>query len=235
MIKAVIFDFDGVIADSEEIHYRAFVEVLEPYGIHLDHKVYWDTYLGYNDRDAYRHINADNGNVLSEEQIDWLIDEKAVVFDEIIRRDGVIIDGVFEFLKMLKDNSIPMAICSGASWMDIENVFKATEKRTGCDLAKAFKVIVSADDVIKGKPHPEGYLLALNKLNSILGQEIQPSECLVIEDSHWGIEAGKAAGMKVLAVTNSYPREQLEKAADTVVDTLKTLCITDISGGFDTK
>lgn len=228
MVKVVIFDFDGVIADSEEIHYRSFNVVLEAYGVMLDQKVYWEKYLGYTDKEAYDNINIDHNLNFSDEKIDWLIDEKSVVFDEMVRRNGIIFDGVIGFFKMLNDNDVPMAICSGAIRSDIDGIFDSTEKRIGINLAENFKTIVTADDVKEGKPDPEGYLLTLGRLQEMLDGEITADECLVVEDSHWGIEAAKAAGMKVLAVTNSYSGSELTTASDMVVESLKDLTIQQI-------
>ncbi|MFI4911443.1 MAG: HAD family hydrolase [Sedimentisphaeraceae bacterium JB056] len=228
MIKAVIFDFDGVIADSEELHFRAFNQTLASYGVLVDQKVYWQKYLGFTDREAYEQMSIDHGLNFTDSKIEWLIDEKAVVFDQLVHSDGVIIDGVLDFLKHLKDSNIPMAICSGATLSDIESVFESTKKRLGIDLAKHFEVIVTADEVKNGKPDPEGYLITVEKLREILGVELEASDCVVIEDSHWGIEAAKAAEMKVIGVTNSYPAAELENAADIVVDNLRSLSINDI-------
>jgi beta-phosphoglucomutase len=228
MIKTVIFDFDGVIADSEEIHFRSFNQTLAPMGVIIDQKVYWQKYLGFTDKEAYEHMSEDLGLNLTDEKIDWLIDEKAVVFDEIVHSDGVLIDGVLQFFKHLRENSIPTAICSGATLSDIESVFEATRKRLGIDLSQNFKTVVTADDVKDGKPSPQGYLLTLEKLNEICPNAITPADCVVIEDSHWGIEAARAAKMKVIAVTNSYPEAELTPAADMVVETLKDLTIKQI-------
>lgn len=229
MIKAVIFDFDGVIADTETIHFRAFNKVLEPYGVLIEEDVYWDKYLGYTDKEAYENINIDYDLGFNDEKISWMIDEKAVVFDEFVRADGAIIQGVTEFIMMLKKQLIPMAICSGAISNDIESVFDSTKKRTGVDMKEFFKVVISADDVVNGKPHPEGYILTLDRLNELTNLSLKPEQCLVIEDSYWGIKAAKQAQMKVLAVANSYPKDELEKVADIAVETLKELKLEHIN------
>jgi beta-phosphoglucomutase len=233
MIEAVIFDFDGVIADSEELHFRAFNAVLAAYGIRLDKKVYWNKYLGFTDKDAYEHINIDYELGFDEKKIDAMIDEKAVVFDDLVDKEGVIINGVFDFLKTLEEEGADTAVCSGAILSDIESVFRATLKRTGLDIAKYFRTIVTADDVTKGKPSPEGYLLTLKKLNKITGKHLIPQQIIAVEDSHWGIEAAKNAGFKVLAVTNSYDKSELEAVADIVVDTLKGLSLRELRKNLD--
>ncbi len=94
-------------------------------------------------------------------------------------------------------------------------------------LRSFFEVIVSAEEVQKGKPDPEGFLLTLQKLNHEGQTQIESDQCIVIEDSHWGLEAGKAAGMHTIAVTNSYDAEQLAMAEKTVAQ-LSELSIEDL-------
>jgi beta-phosphoglucomutase-like phosphatase (HAD superfamily) len=122
---------------------------------------------------------------------------------------------------MLADNKIPMAVCSGALLPEIEMILK------GAGLRHFFDVIVSAEQVKKGKPDPEGFLLALKLLNKKTSQPINPQDCIVIEDSHWGLEAARAAGMHPIAVTNSYSADQL-KPSDRTVANLNQLTLEDL-------
>ena len=126
-----------------------------------------------------------------------------------------------DFLIMLDNNEVAIAIYSGALLTEIELILEEARLRD------FFKVIVSAEHVTKGKPDPEGFLLALKQLNHDSETAIEPAQCLVIEDSHWGLKAAKAAGMKVLAVTNTYDADQL-KLADKVVDTLSEVNIEEL-------
>ena len=130
-----------------------------------------------------------------------------------------------DFLQMLSQNNIPMAICSGALLAEIELVLEQARLRP------FFEVIVSAEFVKKGKPSPEGFLLTLRKLNRNRQNAILPNQCIVIEDSHWGLEAARAAGMHTVAVTNSYDADQLTMAekivtglGDLSIDALQELC-----------
>ena len=111
-----------------------------------------------------------------------------------------------------------MAICSGALQPEIETILK------GAGLRSYFEVIVSAEQVEKGKPDPEGFLLALKLLNKRMHKSIKPEDCVVIEDSHWGLEAAKAAGMRAVAITNTYAAEHL-KPADKVIVHLNELTL----------
>ena len=222
MLKAVIFDFDGVIVDSELLHYQAFNRILSPLGIEMSTQQYYDKYLGLSDEELLRTVNKERKLPLSEKKLRQLLQEKAVSFKELAVSQASIIEGVPAFLKMLSDNKIPMAICSGALLGEIEMILK------GAGLRDYFDVIVSAEQVKKGKPDPEGFLLALKLLNKKTSQPIKPQDCIVIEDSHWGLEAAKNAGMHPLAVTNTYAAEYL-RPADKTVENLAELTLSELN------
>ena len=126
-----------------------------------------------------------------------------------------------EFLDTLSAAKVPTAICSGALRAEIELILDEASLRS------YFDVIVSAEEVKRGKPDPEGFLLALKKLNELWPEPIAPERCVVIEDSHWGLKAAKAAGMRTIAVTNTYDAAQL-KQADNVVARLDELTMDDL-------
>lgn len=222
MLRAVIFDFDGVIADSEGLHYRALNEVFKLYGVDVPREVHWAKYLGYTDRENIEAVSRDYGMGLSAGQVEEIMRQKAEVFVEMVRRENPLIDGVEKFISLLVENRIRRAICSGALLSDIREMLANT------DLMSRFDVIVTADDVQKGKPDPEGYLLTLEKLNATETNPIRPDECAVVEDSHWGLEAAAAAGMHRVAVTNTYPREQLDGKAELVVEGLNEISLVDL-------
>jgi beta-phosphoglucomutase len=222
MLKAVIFDFDGVICDSELLHYQALNVVFNRYGVDITKEVHWEKYLGYSDVENIRAVNHDYQMGLDEAGISRLVDEKKVIFDELAEKNTHIIDGVAEFIRMLVDNNIRQAVCSGALRSDIDLML------SGCEFADVFEVVVSAEDVTHGKPDPEGYLLALEHLNAAADDPTDPSECVVIEDSHWGLDAAAAAGMQPIAVTNTYPLEALNPKAKRVVNKLADLTIYDL-------
>ena len=221
MLSAVIFDFDGVITDSEILHFNSFNEVLSQYEIKLTKEDYFREYLGLTDIDLLKLL-VDKGTLdVSKDEIGKLVEEKTQVFQTAVRSQAPIIAGVPEFLEILKDNNIPSAICSGAILADIEVILKATR------LQNFFQTIVSADDVQKGKPDPQGFLLALEKLNVNRPEAIEAGNCIVIEDSRWGLEAAAAAGMHTIAVTNSYDANELS-LAEKIVTHLDELSIEDL-------
>ncbi len=226
MLKAIIFDFDGVITDSEILHLRAFNRSLAPYGIEITTKDYYANYLGYSDFDCYKAL-IDNGLLkIDQRQVGDILKEKSNIFEELTRTEGRTIEGVHEFLRMLERNKVPMAICSGSLMAEIELMLDEAKLR------RFFTVIVSAEQVKKGKPSPEGFLLTLQKLNKKHRPPITAGQCIVIEDSRWGLQAARAAGMHAVAVTNSYDADQLTLAEKVVarlteltIDDLQQLCV----------
>lgn len=228
MLKAVIFDFDGVITDSEILHLRSFNRVLTQYGIEITTKAYYKDYLGLTDFECFKLVVNERQLGLDDQRIANLMKQKTQIFEQLAETEGRIIEGVHDFLRMLKQNNILMAICSGAVLAEIELILEQARLR------HFFAAIVSADQLKKGKPDPEGFLLTLQKLNSnvIRGQAgiqnpILSEQCIVIEDSHWGLKAAKAAGMHTIAVTNSYDADQLT-LAEKIVTRLTELSMNDL-------
>ena len=221
MFQAIIFDFDGVITDSEILHFRAFNQILAAYNIEITKKAYYTDYLGLSDRDLFTNL-INNGQLgIDADQVDSLISQKNRIFEKLAKTEGCIIDGVRDFLKILQDNKIAMAICSGALLTEIELILDDSNLRS------FFEVIVSAEQVKKGKPDPEGFLLTLQKISQIKQCPLSPNQCIVIEDSHWGIDAANAAGMHTVAITNSYDAERLS-CAEKVINNLNELNINDL-------
>jgi beta-phosphoglucomutase len=222
MLKAVIFDFDGVITDSEALHFRAFNQILASFGLQITTSEYYEKYLGLSDRDCYKILITEGRLKVQTERVNDLVTQKKKVYAALAATEGQIIEGVRPFLKGLADHKVTMAICSGALLSEIEAILE----RAG--LRRHFGVIVSADQISKGKPDPEGFLLTLQRLNKTIGP-IRADQCVVIEDSHWGLDAAKAAGMHTLAVTNSYPADQLVMA-DRIVKRLDEVTLDDLAG-----
>ena len=222
MLKAVIFDFDGVIADSEPIHCRAFLDVLPRYGITLTREDYYRRYLGYSDIDCVRILGEDLRRPFDTGTIGQVLEDKRLRFEELLRSQDTLMPGVPAFVNMLIRAEIRLAICSGALRSDIRLMLAGTR------LAETFQVIVTAEDVARGKPDPEGFLLALRRLNEANREVIQPAEAVAIEDSFWGLQAAAAAGMKCVAVTTTYPREELAPYAQLLVERLDNLSLSDL-------
>jgi beta-phosphoglucomutase len=211
MISAVLFDFDGVIVDSERLHWAAFNAV-------IDKPVSWEDYIqtliGFDDRDAFKHLFPDlacpERSRRGKTELDELIVKKAAAFQELLAEGGAAaLPGAVELIRHLSGN-IPIAICSGALREDILPIIGKL------GVADAFDTIVTAEDTPVSKPDPAPYRLTKERLGI--------SDGLVIEDTPAGIASAKGAGLKVLAVTNSYPKEALTQA-DSIVDSLEGLTI----------
>lgn len=225
MLKAIIFDCDGVIADTEPIHMSAFGRVLSQEGITLLEEDYFAHYLAFDDRGCFTRAFGERGESLSEEQLSELIGRKAE-YVEIAMRSGLqLLPGAADLIRRAAQR-YPLAIASGALRPEIEAVVNHG------GLSDCFRAIVSAEDVPRGKPHPDPFIKALELLNLPTTDRVAPHECLVIEDSIHGIHAAKQAGMRCLAVTNSYPREKLSEA-QLIVDSLLGLSLKDVESLFD--
>jgi len=217
-LDALVFDFDGVVVDSEPIHLAAFSRVLSKVGIALTEAQYFDKYLGYDDHDCFLAVMRDNGRACSEDQIGQMTAEKTAMVQKILAESVSPLPGAVELISTATDHKLPLAICSGALRAEI---ILAADK---IGVLKHFATIVAAKDVTKGKPDPEGYLLAVGGLSEATGQPLESSRCFAIEDSPAGVTSAKAAGMNVLAVTNSYPATELTQA-DHVTGSLEDVTI----------
>jgi beta-phosphoglucomutase len=204
--EAVIFDFDGVIVDTEPLHYAAFQRTLEPLGLHFSWQEYVETYIGFDDRDAFRHAFSLKGTILSQSELHTLIEQKATFFKEVIGSGVSAYPGVLDLIFHLHTNKFPLAICSGALRSDIDPILAML------GITDYFGVIVTADDVAASKPDPECYQLAFQRLQSLHQNGLSKETTVAIEDTPAGISAAKGAGLIVCAVTNSYPAERLNKA-----------------------
>ncbi len=221
MLKAVIFDFDGVITDSEVLHFRAFNEALKPLEVEISRRDYYRDYLGLSDDDFFVHLAKNKDIILSPQQVAEITETKQRTFERLAKIEGHIIEGVFDFLQMLKQNRVRMAVCSGSLLSEIEMILEQAWLRP------FFEVIVSADQVNKSKPDPESFVLTLEKLNQNSDDKLQAADCVVIEDSHWGLDAAIAAGMHTVAITNSYDADQLTQA-EKIITHLSELTMPDL-------
>jgi len=185
MLKAVIFDFDGVIADAEPVHLKAFQAVLGEEGIELSEKEYYDKYLALDDKTCFAAVLKDRGRDFNKSLIHDLTVRKSEYYDEFIRESLVIFPGVIDFVKKLY-GKYPISIGSGALRHEIEFILESIGIR------KEFGIIVSADEIENCKPAPDVYIRVLqliNQLNSLKSGTVYPYECLVVEDAAAGVQA----------------------------------------------
>jgi beta-phosphoglucomutase len=209
VIKAIVFDFDGVLADSEPLHLRAYQEVLSSSAMTLTREEYYSRYLGYDDEGVFTKLAADHGFELDEQRLGSLIAEKGRAFDAMIESGAVLYPGAAACVARMAA-AYPLGIASGALRHEIETIL-----RSG-GMARHVRFIVASGDTPEGKPAPDPYIRAA----ALHG--CPPHECLAVEDSRWGIESARTAGLRCVGITHTYPRDQLSMA-DAVVDSLDEL------------
>ncbi|MCE5279040.1 MAG: HAD family phosphatase [Planctomycetaceae bacterium] len=221
-MDALIFDFDGVVVDSEPVHLEAFRRVLRDVGIDLSTRDYYGKYLGFDDHDCFAAVAADNGRRISEKKIAELTAAKTRIVQSIFAGTIQPLPGAVDLIRSAAAAKLPLAVCSGALLDEI----KLAAKTIG--VLDCFDLIVSAEMVAAGKPDPEGYLQTLRKLSEKHNRTLRPQHVVVIEDSPAGIEAAQTAGNRTLAVATSYPQDRLT-AADRVVARLSDITLAEVA------
>lgn len=197
MLKAVIFDLNGVVIDDEKIHQKAWRQFCEKNGLNLTKDDYKQKVFGKTAKDTLKHLY---NNQLTEEELNQLASERIDIAIELIKNKLKLPNGLRELLLLLNKNKISLAIATSSRKKYVDFVINETKIR------KYFKLILTAQDVIIGKPHPEIYLKTAEKL------EVYPNDCVVFEDSISGIMAAKKAGMKVIAITTTHAKTELGEA-----------------------
>ncbi len=213
MLQAIILDFDGVIADTEKLHLRAFQDVLRRHGIELSAEEYYERYLGLDDGGVLDAIMRQRGVARDESRVTALLGEKADRYGALIAGTTVLFEGVETQLRAW-GHDLPLAIASGSLRSEIEFILGPHA------LLACFAAIVSAEDVTRGKPAPDPYLAALDRLNRT--RAIGPRSVVAVDDSIPGIEAARSAGMWTIGVATNQPPSALS-SADMVVDSLAHL------------
>ena len=213
MIRALIFDFNGVLADDDPIHMEAFRKVAEEEGLSFTDEEYLEQYLPLNDRDCFRTLFCGRGRSLKEDRLDQLISRKGVYYFQMIADKTVLFENAGAAVRAAAKR-YPLAIASGARGTEIRHIL------TQGGLDGCFGAIVSAEDVASGKPHPEPFLRAHEKLRE-RHRSLKPEECVAIEDSLGGIQSAHQAGMRCLAVAHSYSADRLKAAnPEWVIDSI---------------
>jgi beta-phosphoglucomutase len=199
MISAVVFDFDGVLADSEALHLRAYQDVLSAEGIGLTREEYYDRYLGFDDEGVFAELGKDLGLPMDAGRIAALVARKGDAFMTLVRNGEVLYPGAVRCVERMAA-AFPLGIASGALRHEIETILGQG------GLASHFRFIVASGDTPRSKPAPDPYRLAA-RLHGVA-----PEACVAIEDSHAGIESARAAGLKCVAVTHTYAGRTLGSA-----------------------
>lgn len=213
-LEAVLWDMDGVIADTADYHYNAWREVLKEHGVEFSKEDFMQLF-------GQRHDTIIKFNLgkLPPQQVQQIAERKQAIYRHNVAQNIVPLPGAVELIKSLNQHGIKTAIASSAVPDNIDVII------AGLGIEKCFQVIAAGTEVAEGKPSPQIFQLAAKKLN------VSPADCVVIEDAIAGVTAAKRAGMKCVAVTNSHPAQKLENA-DLVVDSLEQVDIEILKGLF---
>jgi len=216
-----------VIIDDEPLHFRATQAAVAQVGIEITEEEYYAQYLPFDDVRCLGAICRNHGRTLTESETARVLDDKSRFYRELLASRIPLFPGADRIIRALSER-YPLAIASGARRAEIEQALG------GAGLRRCFRAVVAAEDFAHGKPDPESFLFALDRLNATLGADaprVRPGECVVFEDSVGGVQGARAAGMFCIAVANSYPREKLAGAHRTigsleeiVPDDLVSLC-----------
>ena len=215
-LQAIVFDFDGVIANSEPLHLRGFQHTLADRGIALTTEEYFTRYLGYDDVGVFRQVALDRGVTLTDDDVARMVERKGEHVQHLLSAGEVLFPGAAEFIRRAAAR-VPVAIASGAQRHEIEEILEAT------GLREHFAIIVAAGETVRGKPSPDPYARAFQLLQRSNASLLQ-DRCVAIEDSRWGLVSARDAGLRCVGVMNSYPASELP-GAELVVEGLNTLTL----------
>ena len=215
-LEAVLWDMDGVIADTGPYHLQAW------------HTVFSERGFNYSEEDFRRNFGQRNdtiiqkvaGDRLSPAEVETIAAKKEEIYRQKVANNIKPLPGVIELMKSLGGCGVKMAVASSAPLENIRLIMR------GLGIADYFQAVVWGKEVTEGKPSPQVFLLAAKRL------KIEPAGCVVIEDAVAGVTAAKRAGMRCVAVTNTHPGTKLLEA-DLVVDNLATVSVNDLAGLFN--
>lgn len=214
-LEAVIWDMDGVIADTAQYHFRAWQDAFRRRGVNFTEEDFRRNFGQRNDTIIHNTL----GQNLPPDEVDKIADEKEANYRRRVASNARALPGAIELMQALRRRGIKMAIASSAPMGNIRLVAGSL------GILDCFQAIVWGREVTEGKPSPQGFLLAAKKLG------VEPRNCVVIEDAIAGVAAAKRAGMKCVAVTNTHPVQSL-KEADQVVDSLEKVNVGILEGLF---
>jgi HAD superfamily hydrolase (TIGR01509 family) len=219
-LKAVLFDFNGVIINDEAIHEQLIEQILIEENLRPSPQEYREVCLGRSDRVCLAELLQRRGRFVTESYLTQVIARKAQAYQRQLEtlEKLPIYPGLEDLIFKIRAAQLPMGVVSGALRLEIELVLDRA------NIAQHFAVIVAGDDIKVSKPEPDGYLLAVERLNQNYPDlNAKASDCLAIEDTPAGIEAAKRGGMQVVGVANTYPFHMLQRQANWTVDYLHDL------------
>ncbi|ACB50290.1 putative HAD-superfamily hydrolase, subfamily IA, variant 3 [Crocosphaera subtropica ATCC 51142] len=222
MLKAVIFDFNGVIINDEEIHQELINEILLGENLRPDPSEYQELCLGRSDRACLLDILSRRGRMVSDDYLDNLIEAKTLAYRKRINtlEELPIYPELKDFLTHLQQHNLRIGLVTGTILSEVKFILEKA------DILNYFEVIVGGDEIPRSKPEPDGYLLAVERFNELDPTlQLTPESCLVIEDTPAGIEAAKRAKMEVVGIANTYPYHFMQRLSNWAIDYFSDLDI----------
>ena len=212
MIKAVLFDMDGVIAETEHVHVEAEKQTLLKYGVQITEDEL-HRYTGTTAKQMFMELIA---KYKLDTTFEKIFNEKEEIMFKLLEMDTQPVKGVIELICKLKEKHLKLAVASSSHRRLVQYVLRKLE------ITELFDSIISAEDVARGKPDPEIFLMSAKRL------KVSPAECLVVEDAKLGVEAAKEAGMKCLGYRNPHSGNQDLSKADIVTDDFSSLDVQEL-------
>ncbi|TRU49782.1 MAG: HAD family phosphatase [Microcystis aeruginosa Ma_QC_Ca_00000000_S207] len=229
MLKAVLFDFNGVIINDEPIHQELINEILIGENLLPLGSEFAELCLGRSDRVCLRNVLTRRGRQVTEEYLTKLINKKASLYRERIGKleKLPIYEEIYSFLERVKARDLQIGLVTGAIRSEVESILQQAA------LGDYFSVIVTGDEISTSKPQPDGYLLAVERFNRWnFNLQLQPWECLVIEDTFVGCEAAKRAGMQVVGIAHTYPFHFMQRVSNWAIDNFSQLDLDRVEETF---
>jgi beta-phosphoglucomutase len=217
VLQGIVLDFDGVVVNSEPLHLRAFQEVLAARGHTLSAKEYYECYVGLDDAAMFAAFARDRGLTASDGWVRRAIEAKTVRMQALLGNGSPLFPGAAECIRELA-GAVPVAIASGALRHEILMVLDEA------GLTRCFTAIIAAGETAHGKPAPDPYKRAVELLGVPSGARLDPRSVVAVEDTTQGLAAARAARLRTVAVTTTYPAHVVS-SADVVVPTLREVTL----------
>lgn len=228
-LKAVLFDFNGVIINDEPIHEQLIEELLLVENLRSKRDEIRKFCLGRSDRAGLTDLLTYRGRPVSHTYLDQLIQRKSIAYQQRLEQleKLPIYPGLYDCIQQLQAADLKLGVVTGAIRSEVEQVLNKLE------LMEVFSVIVTGDEITLSKPEPEGYLLAVQRLNQLYPDlNVQPGDCLALEDTFVGIIAAQRAGIQGVGIAHTYPLHLLQRWANWAVDRFSDLELERIQKKF---
>jgi HAD superfamily hydrolase (TIGR01509 family) len=206
MLQAVVFDFDGVLANSEPLHLRAFQSVLSARGLALSAQEYYEAYVGFDDETVFRELAHDRGLRVTDGWVAGLTSEKMDALQRLLQGASPLFPGAAAAVRAMAAR-VPVAVASGAVRREIVQMLDGEE------LTGVFTAIVAAGETERGKPAPDPYRRAVELMEVASGAVLDPAHVVAVEDSLQGLASARAAGLQTIALSTTFRPEALTGAA----------------------